>query len=76
MKFAPLFILKIQITELSKTTFQPWPWLKHLDLVYKSLYLSRDRIYFASLTIGVLEKWSAEVLGLADEKQKNQKSKL
>ena len=44
--------------------------VKHLDLVCKSLYLSRNRIYMASLTIGVLEKWSSGVLGLADEKQK------
>jgi len=45
--------------------FQPCPQLKHLDLALKSLYLSQNIIQFASLTVGVLEKWSNGVMGFS-----------
>ena len=45
--------------------FSTLPAAKRLDLALKSLYLSRNRIQFALLTVGVLEKWSHGVMGFS-----------
>jgi len=37
--------------------FSTLPAAKHLDLALKSLYLSRNRIQSALLTVGALQKW-------------------
>jgi hypothetical protein len=56
--------ISTQIKVVVKKTFRfsTLPAAKHLDLALKSLYLSQNIIQFASLTVGVLEKWSNGVM--------------